>query len=592
MAQDRLQTACEQVQGTGYSFGSFKLDADGTLRRGAQTIHLPPKELAALRLFLENSGKVVTPQQLREALWGGVHVTADSVPKCVSSLRALLEPDDCIQTVYKRGYQFLAELVSPEPKGSSQAPRLAILPFATEFGVPEHLGGHIAEEAMAQVSRVRPALAAVLARDSVFTLARRGMTAVQVGQAMQADLALTGTIRALPAHFRFRAELIRVADGTQVWVEDMLVERARPEALETQLAQQLVFRLTGSATGSSELSIAASAEVPVAAASPQRREAYETYQRAHFEWQTLQRHRMQDGLQHLLRATELDPTLVDAWVDLVNLCVAQEFFGFMSPTVAAEICSRAVAQIPNVEMRAEKLLPALGWIELHVHQDLGAALRLFSLSEHLPHDPWVTRCRVMLSLSRHRFDEAIETLQSAIALDPFSAWLQARLAWSLHLKGEAEASVKQVVRCLELFPEQEASSLYGSLVLAHNGETRKAEELAESLARRLPYFDLATAAHAYTLAAAGERDQAQAMLERLQWLSRERFVISSFTPAAWVAVGDHEAALASLRTAEKARCPWLFQMLADPRLKPIEMREDFQRMRRNLAQMEADTDYD
>lgn len=591
MAQEHLHGIHEFAEPTGYSFGGFRLDGDGTLRRGAQVVHLPPKELAALRLLLDNAGKVVTAQQLRDELWGDVHVTPDSIAKCVSSLRTLLDPEDCIQTVYKRGYRFSAELLSADAQGGATVPRLAILPFATEFGVPEHLGGHVAEEVMTQVARIRPALAAVMARDSVFTLARSGMTAVQVGQAMKADLALAGTIRALPAHFRFRVEMIRVADGTQVWVEDMLVERSKPEALEVLLAEQLVFRLTGAAAGSAGLSLTASAAEPETI-SPHRREAYEIYQRAHFEWQTLQRHRMQDGLQHLLRATELDASLVEAWVDLINLCVAQEFFGFMSPGVADEIATRAQGQIPNLEMRADKLLPALGWIEFHIHQDLGAALRMFSLSAHLAHDPWVTRCRVMFALSRHRFDEAIETLESAIRLDPFSAWLQARLGWALHLKGENEASLRQAQRALELFSEQEAPALYGAMILAHNGETKRSVDLAQKLAKRLPYFDLATSAHAYTLAMAGERDEAQMILERLQWLSRERFVISSFNAAAWLAAGDQEAALASLRTAEKVHCPWFFQLLADPRLKAIETREEFQRMRRGLAQMEADIDYD
>lgn len=591
LAQERISIAHERVEHTGYSFASFRLDADGTLHRGPRTIHLPPKELAALRLFLEHPGQVVTTQSLLDALWGDIHVTADSVPKCISSLRALLEPEDCIQTVYKRGYRFSAELVSPEQKVTAAPPRLAVLPFATEFGVPEHLGGHVAEEAMLQIGRIRPQLAAVMARDSVFTLAQRGLTAVQVGQAMQADLALTGTIRALPAHYRFRMELIRVADSTQVWVEDLLVERAKPEELEFRLAEQLVFRLAGTASAAVGLTLAASAAPAAVPVAPHRREAYEIYQRAHFEWQTLQRHRMQDGLQHLLRATELDPTLVEAWVDLINLCVAQELFGFMSPAVATEIANRATAQIPNVEMRAERMLPALGWMEFHVHQDLAAALRLFSLSTHLPHDPWVTRCRVMLALSRHRFDEAVAILHSAIALDPFSAWLQSRLAWALHLKGEAEASVRQAEYALELFAEQDATSLYGSIILAYNGEAKRGEQLARNLARRLPYFDLATAAHAYTLAMAGQREEAQMILERLQWLGRERFVLNAFTPAVWLALGDEEAALGSLRATEKAHCPWFFQMLADPRLRAIEPREDFQRMRRSLAQMEADADF-
>ena len=76
------------------------MEADGTLWRGEAVVHLPPKELAALRLLLAHAGQVVSPTQLKHELWGDVHVTADSVPKCLSSLRGRLEPDECIQTVY------------------------------------------------------------------------------------------------------------------------------------------------------------------------------------------------------------------------------------------------------------------------------------------------------------------------------------------------------------------------------------------------------------------------------------------------------------------------------------------------------------
>jgi tetratricopeptide (TPR) repeat protein len=301
---------------------------------------------------------------------------------------------------------------------------------------------------------------------------------------------------------------------------------------------------------------------------------------------------MQDGLQRLLRSTELDPSLVEAWIDLINLCVAQELFGYMSPSNADEIAQRAMAQIPNIEMQAERILPSLGWLEFHIHQDLRAALRLFNLSAHLPHDPWITRCRVMLSLSRQRFGETIEMLHAAIHQDPFSPWLHARLCWAHHLNGDAATSVELTRRSLELFPDRVGPVLYGSLILAYNGETRTAIDLARGLAHRLPYLDLATAAHAYALAAGGERDEAHFILERLQWLSRERFVMSSFTPAAWVAIGDLDTAMISLRNAEKACCPWFFQMLADPRLKPLAEKEEFKEMKRFLAQMETDAAFE
>jgi DNA-binding winged helix-turn-helix (wHTH) protein/tetratricopeptide (TPR) repeat protein len=587
-----------EYHATGFVFAGFRLEADGTLLRGKTAIPLPPKELAALRLLLAHAGQVVSPAQLREALWGDVHVTADSVAKCLSSLRARLEPEACIQTVYKRGYRFSAEVCAGADAAAGALPRLAMMPFVAEFGVPEHLGSAIAEETMARMSAVRHPAISLLAQDSIFTLARRGFSALEVGVTHNADIVLAGTLRALPAHYRLRAEMIRVADGTQLWVEDVLVERSRIAGLELELVNRLLFRLNAGG-----LSLAASAEpAPTDHNDSSRREAYEAFQRAHHEWQTLERHRMQDGLQHLLRAVELDPSLTAARVDLVNLSVTQAFYGYMSPAVSAELVRQsaesvasatgfalgAVEQLQQFSGPAEAMLPAIGWVSFHVDRDLPRALLAFSLSAHLPHDPWTTRARVMLALSRHRFAEAIEMLRTTIRLDPFSPWLHARLAWALHLDGQTAASVECLRHAIAQFAGHEGVKLYGAMILAFNGEAAQAIELASELAQRLPYFDLATAVHAYALACAGRRDEGRTILERLQWLSRERFVLNSFNPAVHLALGDPDAALAELRASAESRCPWFFQMLADPRLEPLRGRPEFEAMRQILAAMEAD----
>jgi DNA-binding winged helix-turn-helix (wHTH) protein len=581
-------------------FAGFRLQADGTLLRGETVVHLPPKELAALRLLLARAGQVVTPAELRQALWGDVHVTADSIPKCLSSLRARLEPEACIQTVYKRGYRFAAEVRRQGAEPLRALPRLAIPPFTTDYGVPEHLGLAVAEETIVRLSNAPYPAISVLARDSVFTLALQGLGAQKIGEALKADHVLSGTLRALPAHFRLRAEMIRIEDGIQIWVEDLIVPQSRIAGLESELGKRLAVRLT-----SGTLSIAAAAApeldsdslesdlVPSpgrdAAVTPggSRREAYELYQRAHHEWQTFQRHRMQDGLQHLTRAVELDPSLIAAKVDLVHLCVAQALYGFMSAAVAADLVRRTAESIPDLPLRAEAILPALGWVSFHVDHDLPAALSAFSLSAQLPHDPSTTLLRTMFALSRHRFAEAIELLRATLHHDPFSPRMHIRLAWALHLAGRADESLERFRQTHALFPEHEAVDLYGSMILAFNGEAARAVEIAQGLVQRSPYFDLANAAHAYALARAGQVDQARVILERLEWLSRERFVLSSFTPAVYVALGDLDAAIFRLRVAEESGCPWFFQMLADPRLKPLHGNPEFDRMLSLLTRMEA-----
>jgi tetratricopeptide (TPR) repeat protein len=318
-------------------------------------------------------------------------------------------------------------------------------------------------------------------------------------------------------------------------------------------------------------------------------DAYELFLRGHQEWQTHERHRMQDGMQHLIQATELDPTLMSAHIDLAELCLTQEFYGFVAPEAATRQIRRMADAIPDLEERAPALMPMVGWVKFHVDRDLAGALELFSASAALPHGPATTRLRVMFALSRHRFDEALEWLHSALLTDPYAPWLHGLQAWTLHLAGQRAISVETIESALDIFPGNQGIQTYGALILAFNGHADHAERLAQELVRRATYSDIATAVHAYTLACSGQRDEAQDILERLQWLGRERFVVRSFNAAGFAALGQIEEAVSEMRAAGESRCPWFYQMLADPRLEPLHPNPEFQAMRESLEKMELST---
>jgi len=569
-------------------FASYRLRLDGTLLREGQQVHLPPKELAALRFLLEHAGQIVTPQQLKSALWGDVHVTADSVPRCVSSLRTALQPDECIQTVYKKGYRLTAD-VQQQPVGERDAaPRLAVLPFAGGLMVPEHLGAAVAEETLVRLCRSgesKPAPFTVLARDSVFTLARQGLGAAQIGRTLHADLVLTGTLRAQMADYRLRAEIIRVRDEAQLWVEDFQAPRADCAALEQALAERLAVRLgIVFQPERTTVDIEAAAD-PVGNSA--RLEAWTRFQRGHQDLYSTASLRLHDGLQNLLRATELDPSLIQAQIDLIHLCLKEASFGFLSPAGAAEQVRRAARAIPRGNSAAVGILPALGWLRFHMDRNLPGALRAFDESSHLPHDPWVTRWRVAFAHSRGRFAQAAQIIESALQQDPFSPWLHATLAWSWHLARQPQRSHAQIERTLSLFEPDEVLGIFGVIILAYNGRAEQAVTLAERITRTAPNCDLIAAAHAYALACAGRAHEATAIMERQQWLTRERYVSTAFAPAVYLQLGDPEAAISDLRAAEQSCCPWFFQMLADPRLDPLRQHPEFQRMQASLAAMEA-----
>jgi DNA-binding winged helix-turn-helix (wHTH) protein/tetratricopeptide (TPR) repeat protein/TolB-like protein len=99
-------------------FAGFELDQQrAELRRpDGRRIKLRPKALEMLQLFAANAGRVLSKQELMEAVWPNIHVAEDSLFQCIREIRAALGDDrrEMIKLVSGRGYAFEIE-ASTEP---------------------------------------------------------------------------------------------------------------------------------------------------------------------------------------------------------------------------------------------------------------------------------------------------------------------------------------------------------------------------------------------------------------------------------------------------------------------------------------------
>jgi DNA-binding winged helix-turn-helix (wHTH) protein/tetratricopeptide (TPR) repeat protein len=599
-----------------FDFGNFTLRADGTLFHDGTVVPLPPKELEVLRLLLARAGEIVPTDQLRQSAWGSIHVSADSLPRCISSLRARLGSDNCIQTVYKRGYRFNLsvkqtpylpqpeqEKTEPAANTTPRLPRLAILPLSAGAGVPEFLGPGIAEETMLRLSRLRQPITEVLARDSVFALAARGHTAQEVGRILEADLAVTGAVIALPLYYRLRAEMIRVSDAVQLWVEDFMVPRNLLASADALIAKRIGARIrTTFASCAKPLAVSARAAltaqtVPAVPVVPEHSarhsEAYAAEMRAIADWETFRLPQMQDAVRGFQRALELNPGLHSARIQLMHSYLALSSFGYMRADIGAELARKHAETLLAHSPCGHGVYPTLGWIHFFHDRDLDAAASFFARPLNAGYDPWTPVYRARFALGQGRFSDAVALLRSALAIDPFSSALHWRLAWALHLAGDAAPAIEQSKRTLHLFPNDPCAMFFASTIFAtacggSNGlEGESGKELGQcavAIATRLietaPCLDPAYAALAYAYARQGKIVEARALLDRQKGLAGVRFVMRSIEAPALVELGEHDAAMEVLTTAEKQHCPWLFELLGDPRLKPLHREPEFHRLGR------------
>ena len=96
-------------------FQSFRLDTlNHCLWRAGTRLPLTPKAFDLLRYLVEHSGRVVSQNEILEALWPETYVNPEVIKKYILSIRRVLgdsaEEPFFIETIPRRGYRFVAQV--------------------------------------------------------------------------------------------------------------------------------------------------------------------------------------------------------------------------------------------------------------------------------------------------------------------------------------------------------------------------------------------------------------------------------------------------------------------------------------------------
>ncbi len=107
-----------------YRFGPFQLDVrERRLSRGAEVIPLRLKVFDTLRVLVESAGKLMTKQELLDAVWPETTVEENNLNHNVSVLRKALGEratgQQYIETIPRVGYRFIAGVETAEPRAGA-----------------------------------------------------------------------------------------------------------------------------------------------------------------------------------------------------------------------------------------------------------------------------------------------------------------------------------------------------------------------------------------------------------------------------------------------------------------------------------------
>src|ERR1700740_3585812 len=102
-----------------YRFGQFVLDPGRrTLSRADSPVSLTPKAFDVLTFLAQNANRLLTKEELLQAVWGDTFVEEGNLTQYISHLRKALDDNSeearLIVTIARKGYQFTGEVTVAE----------------------------------------------------------------------------------------------------------------------------------------------------------------------------------------------------------------------------------------------------------------------------------------------------------------------------------------------------------------------------------------------------------------------------------------------------------------------------------------------
>jgi TolB-like protein len=481
-----------------YRFGSFTLDATRReLSTNGALVAVEPQVFDVLKFLIESRDRVVSRDDLLEAVWHGRIVSEATLGSRLNAARAAIGDTGAeqrfIRTLPRKGVRFVGSVEEIDPVPPSEAPPLSrtswrttprlpgvvVLPLASMSADPEqdYFADGMTEEITTALSRISGLF--VIARNSAFTYKRRAIDVRQVGQELGVGYIVEGSVRRSGERLRIAAQLIDAASGAHLWADRFDGEWHDIFAFQERVAASIAAAIEPT------LQLAEVTRLGRAGAS--RLDAYDLLLRANARLADFTAAGMEDAGGLLAQALALDPSY--------------------APAMAAMAYCRAQCHFQ-------------GWIEQSDAQREAAVSFAWRAVELAPNDPqvlWMAAFAIwnMAQIGRERVRELFGR---SLLLNPNSAMALTLAGWIEVMCGDTAGGRAMVERAQQLNPRDPRGWLMsGVMAVAAVGEENYVEAIrwAERALAQNRRFAVALRALAVAHVGLGQRDLARRAVAEL-----------------------------------------------------------------------------
>jgi TolB-like protein/Tfp pilus assembly protein PilF len=452
-----------------HRFDDFSLDGDRReLRRGGEIVAVQPQVFDVLEFLITNRERVVSKDDLIQAIWQGRIVSDETVSSRIHAVRQALGDRGAhqrlIRTLPRKGYRFvghihpasdngetvdLADLERPgAPTALGNRPSIAVLPFQNMSDDPEqeYFVDGLVEEIITGLSRSKALF--VIARNSSFTYKGRAVDVRQVGRELGVRYVLEGSVRKAGNRLRITGQLVDSANGAHLWADRFDGDLADIFELQDQITAQVI----GAIAPRLEL-----AEIERARRKTTNLDAYDYYLRA---WAAIYRFSAEgskEALSLLEKAIALDPEFALAYATQAVCYFTRRAFSWSAdPAHEAAEAGRTARRAMELDSSDAQVLTFYAQTLIYNVGRLDEAVAC--LDQAVSADPnyanaWMWRGNARAYLGDA--ERAIEDLQQALRLSPLDStiWIaQTTMANAHFLRGRYEEALSWASMALRQRP--------------------------------------------------------------------------------------------------------------------------------------------
>jgi TolB-like protein len=475
-----------------FTFGDYVLDQERReLSHRAEVVPVGPQVFDLLMHLVSHRDRVVTKDELLQAVWTGRIVSESTISSHINAARKAIgdtgDDQHLLRTVARKGFRFVGEVRVAEYSAPTSAlilpdrPSIAVLPFHNLSGDPEqdYFADGVVEDIIAALSRMRWLF--VIARNSSFTYKDRAVDVKDVGRALGVRYLLEGSLRKTGNKVRITGQLIDTTNGMHLWAERFEGTLADIFELQDQMAESVVGAIAPQLER---------AEIERAKRKPtESLDAYDYYLRGIAKLHSGTHESIDAALPLFRHAIELDPEFASAY----GMAAWCHFWRKVN-----------------------------GWTTDRP-REIAEGIRLARLAVEIGRDDAValTRGGHALAHLAGDLDGGIALLDRAVLLNPnlASAWFLGGFLRALH--GEPDAAIEHLAHAIRLSPlDPELFRMQAGMALAHffAGRFDAGAAWGEKAVGNLPDFLAAVCVAAASHALAGRTDQAKKTMERMRTL--------------------------------------------------------------------------